>query len=199
MANRKICRRTHRDFYRELLGRPEIITPAERDTLFVRFSETRELVRRTAQGLTPEQLQYRPDASRWTLAENLEHITIVEQYILAGLTRALQQPPDPNKKSALTDEQLLGRVVQPITAPEPLRPTARWPLANLTDEFDAARQRTIEFATSVADTKELRQYFMPHPVFGELDSYQWFMIVAGHSARHCRQCAAVKSSAGFPQ
>jgi DinB superfamily len=169
--------------------------------MFVRFSETRDLVARTAHGLTPEQLQYRHDASRWSVAENLEHITIVEQHILAGLTRTLQMPPDREKKPAMTDEQLLanfGRVVQPITAPERLRPTSRWPLANLLTEFDAARHRTVEFATTAADTKELRHYFMPHPVFGELDCYQWFILAAGHSERHCNQCAAIKASTAFP-
>ena len=131
--------------------------------MFARFSKTRDLVYHTARGLTPIQLQYRPDANRWSVAENLEHITIVEQHILAGLTRTLQKPPDPAKKSAMTDEQLLanfGRVIQPITAPETLRPTSRWPLSNLLTEFDAARQRTIAFANTAADTKELRYYFM---------------------------------------
>ena len=170
--------------------------------MFARFSKTRDLVHRTAYGLTPAQLQYRPDASRWSVAENLEHMTIVEQHILTGLTRTLRKTSDPSKKPAMTDEQLLanfGRVVQPITAPEPLRPTSRWPLSNLLTEFDAARQRTIEFATTAADTKELRLYFMPHPFFGELDCYQWLILAAGHSARHCNQCAAIKESAGFPR
>ena len=188
--------------YSVLLGSSAIITPAEREAMFVRFSETRDLVHRTAYGLTPQQLQYRPAASRWSVAENLEHITIVEQNILAGLAGTLQKPPAPEKKSAVTDEQLLanfGRVVQPLTAPERLLPTSRWPLANLLNEFDAARQRTIEFATTAADTKELRLYFMPHPFFGELDCYQWFILAAGHSARHCNQCAAIKESAGFPR
>ena len=188
--------------YSVLLGRSAIITPAEREAMFVRFSETRDLVHRTARGLTSQQLQYRPDASRWSVAENLEHITIVEQNILAGLARTLQKPPAPEKKSAVSDEQLLanfGRVVQPLTAPERLLPTSRWPLANLLNEFDAARQRTTEFATTAADTKELRLYFMPHPFFGELDGYQWFILAAGPSARHCNQCAAIKESAGFPR
>ena len=189
-------------YYSVLPGRPAIITPAEREAMFVRFSETRDLVHRTAQGLTPHQLQYRPDANRWSVAENLEHITIVEQNILAGLARTLPMPPTPEKKSAVTDEQLLahfGRVVQPLTAPERLLPTSRWPVANLLNEFDAARRRTIEFATTAADTKELRHYFMQHPFFGELDCYQWFILAAGHSARHCHQCAAVRESAGFPR
>ena len=170
--------------------------------MFVRFSETRELVHRTAHGLTPEQLQYRPDASRWSVAENLEHITVVERSILAGLDRTLQKPPEPEKKSAMTDEQLVanaGRVVQPLIAPERLRPTSRWALAELLTEFDSARQRTIEFARVAADTKELRHFFMPHPMFGDLDGYQWFILTAGHSERHCHQCAAIKASAGFPR
>jgi hypothetical protein len=179
-----------------------MISPAEREAMFARFAETRDLVHRTARGLTPEQLQYRPDASRWSVAENLEHITIVEQHILAGLARTLEMPPQPLKKSAVTDEQLLanfGRVIQPLTAPERMLPTSRWPLATLLNEFDAARRHTIEFAATAADSKELRRYFMPHPFFGELDGYQWFILAAGHSARHCHQCAAMKESAGFPR
>jgi hypothetical protein len=140
--------------------------------------------------------------SRWSVAENLEHITIVEQNILAGLARTLQMPPQPDTKSAVTDEQRLanlGRVVQRLTAPEHLLPTSRWPFANLPSEFNAARQRTIEFATAAANAKELRRYFMPHRFFGELDCYQWSILAAGHSARHCNQCADLKESAGFPR
>lgn len=179
-----------------------MITTAEREAMLAHLSETRDLVHRTAHGLTPAQFQYRPDPTRWSVAENLEHITLVEQRILAGVTRTLQQPPDHAKKPAMNDEQLFqnfGRVVQPLVAPEPFRPTSRWPLADLMKEFDAARDRTIEFAGTATDTKELRHYFMPHPFFGELDCYQWFILVAGHSARHCNQCAAVKSCAGYPQ
>jgi DinB superfamily len=179
-----------------------IITAAEREAMLARFSKTRELVHRTVHGLTPAQFQYRTDTSRWSVAENLEHITVVEHAVLAGLTRAFARPPDSAKKAAITDEQLLtnfGRVVQPLTAPEAMRPTSRWPLAELLHEFDVARERTVEFATVAADTKDLRHYFMPHPVFGEMDGYQWFILAAGHSERHCNQCATIKACAGFPR
>ena len=179
-----------------------MIARTEREVMMARLTETRDLVHRTVEDLSLAQLQYRPASDRWSVAENLEHITLVEQRILGGLIRTLEQAPDLTKKCALTDEQLFqnfGRVVQPLTAPEPLPPTARWPLRDLLKEFDAARQRTMEFAATAADTKELRCYFMPHPSFGELDSYQWFILAAGHSARHCNQCATVKSSAGFPR
>jgi hypothetical protein len=178
-----------------------MIAPAEREVMMARLTETRDLVRRTVEGLSPAQLQYRPAPDRWSVAENLEHMTLVEQRILAGLVRTLDEPLDATKKSALTDEQLFqnfGRVTQPLSAPEPMRPTSRWPLDDLLKEFDAARRRTIEFAATACG-KDLRHHFMPHPFFGELDCYQWFILAAGHSARHCHQCAGVKSSAGFPR
>jgi hypothetical protein len=177
-----------------------MITPAERAAMFRHLSETRELVHRTARGLSPEQLQFHPAPERWSIAENLEHITLVEQKILAGLTRTLQQPFDATKKTALTDEQLFqnfGRVMKPLIAPEPLRPTSRWPLTELLNKFDGARESTLEFAVTAAEM-DLRRHFMPHPLFGELDCYQWFILVAGHSARHCHQCDRVKKSPGFP-
>jgi DinB superfamily len=178
-----------------------MITPAERDDMLARLAETRDMVHRTVEGLSPEQLQYRPDPGRWSVAENLEHITLVEQRILAGLMRTLEQPSDFVKKPAVTDEQLLqnfGRVVQPLTAPEPFRPTSRWALGELLPKFDAARQAIVEFAPTAAE-KDLRQHFMPHPFFGELDCYQWFILTAGHSVRHCHQCDRVKASPGYPR
>jgi hypothetical protein len=178
-----------------------MITPAERETLLERLHSSRDFVHQTVQGLSDEQLRYRPEPDRWSVAENLEHITLVELRILEGLMRTLEQPSDMSKKSSITDEQLFqnfGRVVQPLTAPEPFRPSSRWPLAELLGKFDAARERTLEFAATAAD-KDLRRHFMPHPFFGELDCYQWFVLVAGHSSRHCHQCDRVKASPGYPR
>jgi hypothetical protein len=179
-----------------------MITKAERDEMLSRLESTRQLVHRTVHGLTPAQLQYCPASDRWSIAENLEHIALVEQRILAGLKRTFDHPPDMGKKPALADDQLFanfGRVVQPLTAPELLRPTSRWQIADLLNEFEVARRRIIEFAAAAADSKELRQYFMPHPFFGELDGYQWLILAAGHSVRHCNQCDSVKQSPGFPR
>jgi len=178
-----------------------MITEAESEPILTRLSETRTLVQRTAAGLSAAQLEYRPDGGRWSVAENLEHVTLVEQRIVKGLARTLSGPADATKKAALTDEELthkVDRVVEPLSAPEALRPASRWPLADLLKEFDATRQQTLEFAGTLGG-KDLRHHFMPHPYFGELDGYQWLIVIASHAVRHCRQCEAVKACAGYPR
>ena len=179
-----------------------MITAAERDAMLARLAETRELVHRTVEGLSAAQLQYRSDPARWSIAENIEHIVIVEQRVLGGIEKTLQQPADPAKRSSLTDEKfhaLISRVVEPLKAPEFVSPTSRWPFNELMREFDSTRKRTREFAVTAADTYELRRYFMPHPAWGDLDCYQWLMLLAGHVERHCTQCEGVKSAPGFPR
>jgi uncharacterized damage-inducible protein DinB len=176
-------------------------TVAESEVIQTRLAETQRLVHRTAAGLSSAQLEYRPEGGRWSVAENLEHITVVEQRIVKGLERTLEGSADVIKKAALTDEELARKVdtvMEPLVAPEAVRPTSRWPSTDLLKEFDATRQRTVEFAATLGG-KELRHHFMAHPYFGELDSYQWLLVIASHSVRHCRQCEAVKACAGYPR
>jgi uncharacterized protein DUF1569 len=39
----------------------------------------------------------------------------------------------------------------------------------------------------------------PHPLFGELNLAQWWMLQAHHDADHLQQLRAVKTAAGFPK
>jgi len=163
--------------------------------------ETQKLVQQMAEGLSAAQLEFRPEGGRWSVAENLEHITVVEQRIVKGLERTLQGPADMTKRAALTDEEVAQKVdtvTEPLLAPEAVRPGSRWPSAELLKEFDATRQRTMEFAAALGG-KDLRHHFMPHPYFGDLDGYQWLIVIASHAVRHCRQCEAVKACAGYPR
>ena len=88
----------------------------------------------------------------------------------------------------MKDDALVADVAGRVTrfqAPEMLVPTGRWPHEELLKEFDRARQRTHDFAINT--TVDLRQHFFRHPVFGELDLYQWLLLVAAHCDRHRAQ------------
>jgi hypothetical protein len=76
-------------------------------------------------------------------------------------------------------------------------PTGRWPHEELLKEFDRTRQRTHDFASNT--TLDLRQHFFRHPVFGELDLYQWLLLIAAHCDRHRVQSEEVMASVGFPR
>jgi uncharacterized damage-inducible protein DinB len=174
--------------------------PEEREVLLKNLSESRERLLRMAEGLSSEQWHYRPAADRWSVADCVEHITTVEGRIIGLIQQTLEGGPDSSKSNAMKDEALVADVAGRVTrfqAPEMLTPTGRWPCEELLKEFDGARQRTREFSSSTA--ADLRQHFFRHPVFGELDLYQWLLVLAAHCDRHRAQSEEVMSSAGFPR
>jgi DinB superfamily len=179
------------------------MTPAERGRVLNYLAESRDNLLRLTRGLSQEQLEFKPAPDRWSIAECLEHLIMVENNRVAGgITAALQQPVDPSKRSAFEgrDEELVQMVTnrgQRGQAPEMLRPTGRQPDSRLVFEFEAARKRTSDLvATTNAD---LRKHFSLHPRFGDLDCYQWLLLVAGHCDRHCQQIEEVAASPGFPR
>ena len=91
---------------------------------------------------------------------------------------------------------LVARVIR-FQAPEPVLPTGRWPDEQLLQEFEAARVQTRDFAAIT--TADLRRHFFKHPVIGELDLYQWLLLIAGHCDRHRVQSEEVMASPGFPR
>ena len=45
----------------------------------------------------------------------------------------------------------------------------------------------------------LREHFFKHPVLGDLDAYQWILLISAHTERHVNQILEVKASPGFPK
>jgi uncharacterized damage-inducible protein DinB len=177
-----------------------MMTPAEREFVLRRFAETRERLLQTVHGLSREQLLYRPKPGRWSVAENVEHLAAVEQHIVGAIKETLQAPADLAKGSAMEDAEILrmvGTVVRAVQAPPRALPRSRWPCEQLAQEFESIRDRTREF-TATTDG-DLRRHFIAHFIFGELDCYQWLLLLGAHCDRHCAQSNAVKACAGFPR
>ncbi len=178
------------------------MTPGERERAIHALSESRERLLAMVQRLSPSQLAFKPAADRWSVAECVEHIIVVEQAILGRITGALQQPADAAQHSAFegSDEPLVERVTnrsEKVQAPEMIHPTGRWPHDQLLAEFRAARGRTSDFAAKT--DADLRQHLTPHPRLGPLDCYQWLLLIAAHGERHRAQAEEVMASAGFPR
>ena len=66
------------------------MTPGEREKAAAYLDETRDRLLRTAQNLSPMQLQYKPAPERWSAAECLEHITLVENLVLGNIHNTLK-------------------------------------------------------------------------------------------------------------
>jgi uncharacterized damage-inducible protein DinB len=178
------------------------MTPAEREFALHHLKESRESLLRMAQSLSREQWNYRAAPGRWTVAECVEHIVTVEARLLDRIQKSLKNDPDPSRRSALEgqDQALVANTaarVARLQAPEVLVPTGRWPHELLLPEFEATRRLTRDFAANTQ--ADLRTRFFKHPIFGDLDLYQWLILIAAHCDRHRAQSEEVMSSPEFPR
>jgi hypothetical protein len=84
-----------------------------------------------------------------------------------------------------------------LKAREALRPAGRWPdTVQLIAELRNTRAATLAFAAQTQ--AELRDHFFPHIAFGDLDCYQWLVVVGQHGARHALQIEEIMADPGYP-
>jgi len=178
------------------------MNPSERDVLIHHLENSRDLVSMTVQGLTLDQLRFSPGEGRWSIADCVEHIGLIENRALLGIQAALQSAPQPERRSEVSKTDSIFNAVsarqQRVQGPPHVAPKGQWTdFAALLADFEAARERTIRLASET--DADPRCHFMPHPLFGLLDCYQWLMLLGSHSERHVRQMEEVKADSRFPR
>ena len=176
------------------------ITNMEREQAVRYLADTRAGVIEAVKGLSEAQFNFKPGPDRWSIAECLEHIAIVENAVLSGVRVRLEKGPAPaaDRDVKQIDAMILTTVPDRSTkvkAPAQLVPTGNSaPAANL-EHFLASRQQTVNWLKSDSN---LRGHSVDHPVLGPLDGYEWILAAAGHSERHTKQILEVKADPNFP-
>jgi hypothetical protein len=176
------------------------ITNMEREQAVRYLADTRAGVIEAVKGLSEAQFNFKPGPDRWSIAECLEHIAIVENAVLSGVRVRLEKGPAPaaDRDVKQIDAMILTTVPDRSTkvkAPAQLVPTGNSaPAANL-ENFLASRQQTVNWLKSDSN---LRGHSVDHPVLGPLDGYEWILAAAGHSERHTKQILEVKADPNFP-
>ncbi len=157
-------------------------------------------------GLTPAQWSFREAPERWSIAENVEHLAVFEDFIRQAIASALAttpgETPGPARLAAIAAKDTLVLSVADardatFIARDATRPVGRWPdPADIVVHLRAARASTIAFvAESDAD---LRNRFFAHIAFGDLDCYQWLLLLGRHTLRHARQIERVMAHPAYP-
>jgi hypothetical protein len=182
----------------------------EREFVLLHLAESRERLVEAVEGLSRDQRHFRPAGDRWSVADCVEHITVLEADLFRRLQQAILTPPEPGRESEArgpeADASRMDRIILervPLrdvraAAPAGMLPSGRWPeFDELIRQFEATRERTLRFAA--VTQADLRGHFLPHPVLGLLDCYQWLLFFASHCERHVRQLEEVKNDARFPR
>jgi len=179
------------------MPKPKLTHPA-----LDQLAATPEIFRALMAGLHEQQTEWSPGPGRWSIADCLEHVTAVEARVLAAIHKQLEGPADPSKRALTEGKDAAVRQRIPdrsnrIEAPEPVRPTGRWPdTAELLAQYQATRNRTIQFVTdTVAD---LRSRSWPHIALGDLDCYQWLLAMSHHGDRHALQIQEIQQHPDYP-
>jgi len=153
-------------------------------------------------GLTSEQWSFREAPERWSIAENIEHLVAFEGFIAGMIASVIEGEAEPEKQASAEKKDPLVRGLAgarhiKFNAREVVRPVGRWrEPEEMVAELRKARARTLAFA---AETQaNLREHFFPHIAFGDLDCYQWLMLLGQHAYRHALQIEEIKANPAYP-
>lgn len=175
------------------------IDKSSRDRVMSYYHSTRKQLLDEVEGLSEAQWNYRPGAGKWTIAEVVEHLTLVEPGLAGMAMQAAQDPGSEKGTSPLKDEEFIALMndrSKRAQAPETFKPSGRWTSKQpLIEEFKARRDRNIQWLWETRD--DLRGTLVKFGT-GKVDAYQMFLAVPAHTERHLQQVAEVKASADYP-
>ncbi len=173
------------------------------------LARARNRVTEVTNGLSDAQWKFKPAPDRWSIAENLEHIVIVQERVLGPIREQLAQAPPPaastdrRKIDAVIEERIPDRSMK-AKAPEFIEPTGQWKTAATLERLFRNYERLITFIESTPDLREHSLEspplkFVTNGEFTTADGYQWVLTVAGHDERHVRQMLEVKAHPNYPR
>lgn len=150
-------------------------------------------LRAAVEAVPPDRRGERPAPDRWSVAEVLEHLAMVENAVLKVCTRELAAA----REAGLPHETETTSVIETLPPEKVANRERAWvaPDRLLPKGVDAStawtslehtRVRFNDFVRS-CDGFALAQVSFPHPALGPLNMYQWLLFAAGHQARHAAQ------------
>ena len=182
----------------------EPITRGERDRAMSELHATRKRFLDSIAGLSPAQWNFKPAPEIWSIAQIADHVVVSEGELFDALrTKILASPAQPGKRGSLKakDEQVLKVFPdrsQKRKAPANLEPAGKWATQSpAVSEFKKLRDAHIAYVNQTQD--DLRAHFTENRVMGEIDGYQWMLLISAHTERHVLQIEEVKANAKYPK
>lgn len=154
-------------------------------------------------GLTGDQLSWRPRPAKWSIAENLIHLCVTAEVFIPAVDHAMME----SRRRKLLDAgpfhlgwygRLLVRYVEPpplirLPAPRVLRPQVSGSPERALENF-LASQSTMMLRMEGADGLNLTALRFPSPLasYIRMNLLEFFSVFNGHSRRHLWQAANVR-------
>ncbi|HEY8766713.1 MAG TPA: DinB family protein [Dehalococcoidia bacterium] len=166
--------------------------------IWANLSAQRALLIDRLTGLDAEATLRSPGPGEWSTAQLVDHLLLAEgltnDFMAARLTEAAGAGEATGFPAGL---EAFDQLPPPLgmEAPPPIRPQKELPALELIEALRAmgARSRATLEQLAAVDPRKQR---MLHPLFGELDFGQWWVLHAIHYVMHNAQAEANLSKAG---
>ena len=133
-----------------------------------------------------------PEGEKWSIAQIVEHVSIVDEGIIKICRRLLKRAEADGAASdggiQFSDEFLqksAGLAKAKIEAPEMVHPKGR-PIHGSISALEANLEE-IAGLRQLFDTVNGSVRKFPHPALGEISAQEWFAVGIHHQGRHLRQ------------
>lgn len=145
-------------------------------------------------GVPNDTLCRRSSADGWSVAEILDHLSIVEAGIARLITKRAGRAREQGLSEERSTESVLGSFDQQrakldnaiMQAPAMVHPRANVDIKDALEGLETSRE-ALRAAAVAADGLSLGEIKHTHPLLGELDLYQWLIFVGQHERRHRKQ------------
>jgi uncharacterized damage-inducible protein DinB len=184
-----------------LVAGAEPLSRGERDRAMSELHATRKRFLDSIAGLSQAQWNFKPAPEVWSIAQIADHVVVSEGALFDLIQKTILASPAKRDAKKVTDEQVLKVMPdrsQKRTAPDFLAPAGKWATQSAAvGEFKRLRDAHIAYVDQTQD--DLRAHFGEHRAVGELDAYQWLLVIAAHTERHVLQIEEVKAAAKYPK
>ena len=131
--------------------------------------------------------------NEWSVAEVVQHLSLVEDRVLVSLAKniALEPVKIPLRKRLIPMRIIAYRFFR-VEAPKAVRPVESACREVLLEQYEQVRSRTKDFC-SQHSAKRLQQTAFIHPFLGQIDGTAAISMVAFHELRHLKQIREIVS------
>jgi hypothetical protein len=173
------------------------MTPGERQRLIAHFEMTEAWLASELAGLSEAQLKFKMTPESWSITEVAEHLGIAEPQYWKNLQDSMKEPANGYRAEA-TDAGILWYGIdrtERTTTGEARVPHGTFPNAQASlAAFRKLRAAMLETAKSSQEDLRGRKL-----VGGNMDVYQWFLMISSHSQRHILQIREIKAHPKYPR
>ena len=143
--------------------------------------------------VTEEKLSALPDGEKWTVAQMVEHIAIVDESTIKICSKLLLKAQEAGRRAdgrvTISDNFLqkgseISRIK--VEAPSFVQPKGVQSLSESLAKLDASEAHA-EKLRDLFDSVDGTEFKFPHPFFGDISAQEWLALKGGHELRHIKQ------------